>query len=97
MTIVSVSQFLLIVMIGMAAGTPVEQRGNDDANEADSSSRFSSGAKTPRSTTILQKYIQDLYKSVYENGVPTGEATDVWAFVDKGELAIYANTHARTC
>ena len=80
-------------MIGMAAGLPVEQRNNDDANEADTSSRFSSGAGSPRSTTILQKYIQDLYKSVYENGIPIDEATDVWAFVDKGELAIIILTH----
>ena len=75
-------------MMGLAAGIPVEQRSNDDANEADTSPRFSSGAESPRSTTIPQQYIQDLYESLYENGIPTGEATDVWAFVDKGELAI---------
>ena len=87
----TVSQFLLIVyMIGMAAGLAVEQRGSDDANDADTSPRFPSGAGSPRTTTKPQQYILDLYKSVYENGIPTStdEATDVWLFVDKGELAI---------
>ena len=82
----AVSQILLIVyMIGMAAGLPVDQRGSDDANEADTSSRFRSGAGNPRTP---QRYILDLYESVYENGIPTDEATDVWVFIDKGELAI---------
>ena len=86
----TVSQFLLIVyMIGMAAGLPVDQRGSDDANEADTSPRFPSEAGSPKTTTKQQQYILDLYKSVYENGIPTDEATDVWAFVDKGELAYY--------
>ena len=85
----TVSQLLLIVyMIGMAAGLPVDQRGSDDANETDTSPLFPSEAESPRTTTKPQQYILDLYESVYENGIPTDEATDVWAFVDKGELAI---------
>ena len=90
MTIISVSQFLLIVTIGMAAGLPVEQRGNDDA---DTSPRFSDGAGSLRSTTMPQQYIQDLYESVYKNGISIDEATDVWVFVDKGELAIPTRTY----
>ena len=87
----TVSQFLLIVyMIGMAAGLAVEQRGSDDANEADTSPRFPSEAESPKTTTKPQQYILDLYKTVYENRIPTNtdEATDVWVFVDKGKLAI---------
>ena len=85
----TVPQFLLMVyMIGLAAGLPVDQRGSDDANEEYTSPRFSSGAGSPRTTTKPQQYILDLYESVYENRIPTDEATDVWVFVDKGELAI---------
>ena len=81
----TVSQFLIVYMIGMAAGLPVDQRGSDDANEADTSPRF---PRSPRTTTKQQQYVLDLYESVYENRIPTDEATDVWVFVDKGELAI---------
>ena len=87
----TVSQFLLIVyMIGMAAGLAADQRGSDDANDADTSQLFPSEAGSPRTTIKPQQYILDLYESVYENRIPTStdEATDVWVFVDKGELAI---------
>ena len=56
MNIISVSQFLLIVMVGMAAGLPVEQQASDDVKEADTSPRFSRGAGNPRSTTIQQQF-----------------------------------------
>ena len=70
-------------MIGMATGVPVEQRGSDDANVADNSPRSPSGAGS-KTTSTPQQYMLHLYESVYANGIPTGEATDVWALVDKG-------------
>lgn len=80
-------------MIGMAAGLPVQQRASDDANEAETSSRFRRRVGNFNATTIPLKYILDLYESAYENGVPTGKATDVWVFADKGEVAIPTRTY----
>lgn len=74
-------------MIGMAACLPVQQRASDDANEADTSPRFRRRVGNINASTIPLKYIIDLYESAYENGIPTGKATDVWVFADKGEVA----------
>lgn len=82
-------------MIGMAAGLPVQQRATDDANGADTSPRFRRRAGNLNVTTLPLEYILDLYEAGYENGVPTGKATDIWVFADKGEVAIPTRTHLK--